>query len=490
IASGGMATVYLARTRGAGGFERDVALKLTHAHLRETEDFARELIEEAKLAVGIRHANVVPVLDVGEDPEGIFLVMDYIEGEALATLMRRAAKAGTRLDPAVGMRILLDALAGLHAAHELADERGKLVGLVHRDVSPQNILVGLDGVSRLADFGVAKAATRLGQTRTGLIKGKLAYMAPEQARDQPLDRRTDVWAAGVIAWEILAGRRLLRSRSEAALLLELVSTTPRRLSSVCPDIPAALDDVVARALSPEPQARWSTAQEFAAALQAACDGHLPRLGSAEVADYVRSLVGEDVTERRARASEIARTRSDAVRIEAPAVSSLGDATDTTSAAPPSLSSSSPRRSLLAPLVLAGAALVGGGLAVAWRLPRSGEPLRAALPTSLSVPTPSASAVAPTPATDVLVTANVPIASLQIDARVVTVPAPATSIRLALLASEGKTAAKLVARSVDGRTAATTLEPGAARVDMVFSAPPSRPNSPSRRLAKSPYAPKP
>src|SRR5262245_34519927 len=201
IASGGMATVYLACSTGMAGFEREVALKLTHAHLRDSPEFVTALIDEARLAGRIRHPNVVSVLDVAEDPEGLFIIMDYIEGESLAGLQRILRKRDIRMPLDVALRILDDILEGLHAAHELTENDGSPMHLVHRDVTPHNVLVGLDGISRLTDFGVAKAVTRLTQTASGLVKGKVAYMAPEQAEGTELDRRCDVWAAGVVAWE-------------------------------------------------------------------------------------------------------------------------------------------------------------------------------------------------------------------------------------------------------------------------------------------------
>jgi serine/threonine protein kinase len=168
IASGGMGTVYLARKRGPGGFEREVALKLTHAFLREQPEFAAQLVEEAKIASRIVHPNVVQVLDVEDDVYGVFLVMQYIEGDTLAGLMQHATEKGQRVPPEVALRVLADALTGLHAAHELRDGNaygGRSLGIVHRDFTPQNILVGSDGVSRLTDFGVAKALARGGPAR-------------------------------------------------------------------------------------------------------------------------------------------------------------------------------------------------------------------------------------------------------------------------------------------------------------------------------------
>ena len=197
----------------------------------------------------------VPVLDADHDPFGVFLVMDYIEGDTLSGLGRASVRSGGSLPLGIGLRVLLDALAGLHAAHELRDEEGRALHLVHRDFSPQNILVGVDGLARLADFGIAKVASRLAQTATGMVKGKFSYMSPEQARARPLDRRSDLWSAGVIAWEICAGRRLHEEGNDAATLLEIVSRAPPRLRTLRPDLPAALEDVVAA------RWRWSPADD-------------------------------------------------------------------------------------------------------------------------------------------------------------------------------------------------------------------------------------
>jgi serine/threonine-protein kinase len=257
-----MAAVFLARAEGLGGFERDVAVKLIHAHLRENQELALALLNEARIAAKIRHPNVVPVYDVGEDPAGIFLVMEYVEGDTLSGLQRAALDAGTRIPTPVALRILSDALAGLQGAHEQRDSNGQPLEIVHRDFSPQNILVGTDGVSRLTDFGIAKAAGRSGHTRPGSIKGKVAYMAPEQARGKAVDQRCDVWAAGVVAWELLAGRPLHESEDEVATLLDVVTQAPPDLRTVDPTIPAELADAVASALVTDRQQRCPTAEEL------------------------------------------------------------------------------------------------------------------------------------------------------------------------------------------------------------------------------------
>ena len=297
IANGGMASVFLARKRGAGDFERNVALKLTHAHLRDQAGWAAELIEEAKLAARIRHPNVVQVLDVEDDPHGVFLVMEYVEGDTLSALVKHSMKTGVRLPRDVALRILVDALQGLHAAHEVRDDNGRNAGLVHRDFTPQNILVGLDGVARLTDFGVAKAETRTSYTATGTLKGKTGYMAPEQVRGQGVDRRADIWAAGVVAWEALAGRRLYPPGGDPiATLVQAATKAPERLSSVVPDIPPALDDTVAGALSLDRDRRFPTAEAFAQALVASCDCELA--DAAIVADHVEMISGARLRERR------------------------------------------------------------------------------------------------------------------------------------------------------------------------------------------------
>ena len=297
IANGGMASVFLARKRGAGDFERNVALKLTHAHLRDQAGWAGELIEEAKLAARIRHPNVVQVLDVEDDPHGVFLVMEYVEGDTLSALVKHAVKTGTQLPRDVALRILVDALQGLHAAHEVRDDHGRNAGLVHRDFTPQNILVGLDGIARLTDFGVAKAETRTSFTATGTLKGKTGYMAPEQVRGQGVDRRSDIWSAGVVAWEALAGRRLYPPGDDPiATLVQAATKPPPRLSTVLANVPPALDETVASALSLDRERRFPTADAFAKALVAACDGELA--DPAIVADHVEMVAGARLRDRR------------------------------------------------------------------------------------------------------------------------------------------------------------------------------------------------
>ncbi len=269
LASGGMAVVYIGRAQGAAGFERLFALKVLHANLAYEEEFIRMFLDEARLAARIRHPNVVPTIDINDSVQtGFFLVMEYIEGDHLGALLSAAHKQAAQIPVPVVLRIVADALAGLGAAHDLRDDSGKSLQLVHRDVSPHNILVGRDGVARLTDFGVAKAEDRLTHTRDGQVKGKLAYMAPEQASTGTSDSRSDLFSIGIILWECLTRRRLFRAENTAATLTKLMSEEIAPPSAIDPAL-APLDPVLRKALDRDPQQRFQTAEELIDALESA-----------------------------------------------------------------------------------------------------------------------------------------------------------------------------------------------------------------------------
>lgn len=270
IASGGMATVYLGRVVGAGGFQRVVAVKVMHPHIASDPDFVDMFLDEARLAAGIRHPNVVATIDIEQGSHGLSIVMEYVEGAAANVLVKSLLKQGQRLPLAATLRIVLDALSGLHAAHELRGADGQPLGLVHRDVSPQNILVGVDGVSRITDFGVARAEARISSTRGSQVKGKVPYMSPEQLRAETLDRRTDVYAIGVVLWEMLTGARLFRAPSDGALVASVMAGPTRSPVDVDATIPQALSDVTMRALGPVTE-RYASAADFADALEEAAE---------------------------------------------------------------------------------------------------------------------------------------------------------------------------------------------------------------------------
>ncbi|HHH27125.1 MAG TPA: serine/threonine protein kinase [Polyangiaceae bacterium] len=269
LASGGMATVYVARRGGVAGFERLVAIKVLHPHLAHDEEFISMFLDEARLAARIRNPNVVATLDISDtEGDGYFLVMDYVEGDHLGHLLRGAARGGERLPTAVTARILMDALAGLQAAHELTSGTGEPLRLVHRDLSPHNILVGDDGVARITDFGVAKAQVRLSSTRDGQFKGKLSYMAPEQAASGQADQRSDLFSMGIVLWESLTGRRLFRGENNADVLNKVLNPQVPNPSQLDPAL-APFDEVTQRALAVNPDDRYQTAELFLEAVETA-----------------------------------------------------------------------------------------------------------------------------------------------------------------------------------------------------------------------------
>ena len=331
IGRGGMATVYLARTRVVESVHREVALKLMHNALEAEEgEFAQQLLEEAKLAARIQHPNVVPVLEFGASPFGVYLVMEYVRGHTLSGLIRAAKAANATLPLPIAGKILSDALTGLHAAHELRDENGVSLEVIHRDFSPQNILVGVDGVSRLTDFGIAKTLARLDATKTGVIKGKIGYMAPEQALGHTLDRRCDVWAAGVVACELLTGQRLYSGKDQLATLLELATSKPPRLRTLRPDLPLEVDEIVAEALTTHPEARCNSASEFRRRLLLAWQKIGPIADSPEVGAYVAELVQDKLRTRDEQAASVLRLRDEMATIsrDASALASTKDLTTT------------------------------------------------------------------------------------------------------------------------------------------------------------------
>jgi len=306
IASGGMATVHLGRLLGPVGFSRTVAIKRLHPQFAKDPDFSSMFIDEARLAARIRHPNVVATLDVVAMEQELLLVMDYIQGESLSRLLRTAR---TRQE-LVPLRILTTTLAGilhgLHAAHEAKTERGERLEIVHRDVSPQNILVGSDGVARVLDFGVAKAAVRMQSTREGQIKGKLSYMAPEQLRgDANVDRRVDVYAAGVVLWEGLVGKRLFEAENEGRLLTKILLEPVPSPQLFVPTIPADLNAIVMKALARNRDERFATAREMAQALEQV----MHPANASEIGEWVERLAGNELAGRADRVSDI-ESRSD------------------------------------------------------------------------------------------------------------------------------------------------------------------------------------
>jgi serine/threonine-protein kinase len=300
IAAGGMATVYFGRMLGAAGFTRTVAIKRLHPHLAEEPDFVSMMIDEARLVARVQHPNVAQTLDVVAEGGELLIVMEYVAGESLARLLR-AESQRQRLVPApLASAVISGMLHGLHAAHMAKSDRGVPLGIVHRDISPHNVIVGVDGLARVIDFGVAKAAGRIQTTRAGVVKGKLPYMAPEQLAGQDTSRLADIYAAGVVLWEMLTGRRMFKADDDATLLSQVLAGPQDRPRRWVPGLPAALDAVVMRALARDPAARFATAREMADALVRA----VPPALATDVGAWVEDAARQVLDERSARLSDI------------------------------------------------------------------------------------------------------------------------------------------------------------------------------------------
>ena len=292
MAAGGMATVHLGRLLGPAGFSKIVAIKRLHPQFATDPEFLSMIIDEARLASVISHPNVVSSLDVVVENDELLLIMEYVQGETLAQLVRMARNRETSPPLGIIQRILCDALDGLHAAHT-ASAGGRPLNIVHRDVSPQNIMVGENGVARVLDFGIAKAESQSQITRPGHVKGKFSYLSPEQIRGQPVDARTDVFAAGVVLWESLTGHRLFSTDGVKKTVERVLRAPIPAPSSQNPAISAGLDRVVLRALERKSALRFQSAAEFADALRAV-PGEATR---AEVSAWVSNTAAEALAQR-------------------------------------------------------------------------------------------------------------------------------------------------------------------------------------------------
>jgi eukaryotic-like serine/threonine-protein kinase len=388
IATGGMATVYLGRAFGPGGFARTVAIKRAHPQYAKDPDFVAMFLDEARLAGSIHHPNVVPMLDVVAVDRELFLVMEYVQGESLAALLRLACDSGRPVEMPVAARIVVDVLDGLHAAHEARGDGGVPLGIVHRDVSPQNVIVGTDGVARVLDFGVAKAVSRVQFTRDGQLKGKLRYMSPEQLAQSQVDRRADVYAASIVLWEALVGHNLFQGNDTPGVLKAIIdgrivapSDAARR------DFPPELDAIVLRGLRASPDERFATAREMAEALERA----VPLATARDVSAWTAEMAGDLLARRAARVLDVEKSAVPARNggENEPTVIELTDGRAITVDRPKA------RGRIFAGMAL-GAALVAACVIVilAWRSPARSSPAIASPPPVASAALPEAPPVEP------------------------------------------------------------------------------------------------
>ncbi len=287
LGRGGMAQVFLARSRGSLGIDKLVVVKKLRADDAASSSLVDMFLDEARLAARINHPNVVVTYDVGREDLELFIAMEYLEGQSLQRVLATARAADSVLAPQMAARMMSDALAGLHHAHELRDFDGSPLGVVHRDVSPQNIFVTYDGCVKILDFGIAKAKSSQ-ETQAEVVKGKIGYMAPEHALGVPVDRRADIFAAGIVLWELLTGRTLLGGCNAVASLMRLLNEKVPRVSSVISTIDPELDDIVAKALARQPGDRFQTALE----MRTAIEGYIARtsrLREEDVALWMRTV---------------------------------------------------------------------------------------------------------------------------------------------------------------------------------------------------------
>ena len=298
LASGGMAEIFLGRLRGPRGFEHPVVIKRVLPALARTREFVDMFVDEANIVAAVRHPNVVAVHEFGHENDELFLVMEYLEGESVGGLARRLWSRGEALDRRLAAHILAEACAGLHAAHELSDEKGIPRDLVHRDVTPQNIFVTYRGAVKLIDFGIAKAANRHTKTEAGQIKGKFGYMSPEQCFGRPLDRRTDIFALGTLLYELTTSRRLFRRESDLETLKAITEGPVVPPSEIVPDYPPALEAICLRALQRRREDRYATAAEMRRDLASAIASmHAPSLAEEDLSVLMRTAFADRIEEK-------------------------------------------------------------------------------------------------------------------------------------------------------------------------------------------------
>jgi len=270
LSMGGMAELFLAFTSGPGGFRKFVAVKQILPDIKKDEQFVKMFLDEARITAAFSHANIGQVFDLGEDGGELYLAMEFLPGQNLEQVVKAASRRGYPLPMGFVGRVIRDACLGLHYAHHFTDPSGRPAVVVHRDVSPKNVMLTYDGVVKVIDFGIAKARGRLGRTQVGMVKGTSGYMSPEQVRGSTtLDGRSDLFSVGVMMHELLTGQRLFQGPHEAAVMLQIVEGNVPAPRSVNPEVPEALEAVVMRALAREVSQRFTTGREMARAIEAA-----------------------------------------------------------------------------------------------------------------------------------------------------------------------------------------------------------------------------
>jgi eukaryotic-like serine/threonine-protein kinase len=291
LGRGGMADVFLSVARGQMGFNKLAVIKRLRQALAEETAFRNMFLDEARLAARLSHPNIVHTYEVGEQNGVYFIAMEYLEGQSLNKLLKESVRRKEIIEPEVAVRVVADALAGLGYAHDLRDYDGRPLSIIHRDISPHNLFVTYDGHTKLVDFGIAKAASSSTETEVGVLKGKVAYMSPEQAMGHRIDARSDLFAMGIVLWELLAQQRLMTGESAANTLHKLMNEPIPRLSTVIPGVDPTLDMLVARSLEKDPGARWQSAADMRGALESWLVSRPQQVRQEDVGRTMLSLFG-------------------------------------------------------------------------------------------------------------------------------------------------------------------------------------------------------
>ena len=289
IAVGGMAEVFRGSLSGDAGFERPVAIKRILPQLTEDEDFVSMFIDEAKIAVQLSHGNIAQIIDLGRVDDSYFIAMEYVHGRDLRAILERESARRSAVPLPIACHVVMRVAEALHHAHNASGRDGRPLGVIHRDVSPQNVLISFDGEIKVVDFGLAKAAGRATQTNAGVVKGKLAYLSPQQARGDDIDHRSDIYSLGLVFFELLTGRKMFDQTNDIDTVLAVQSNAIVGLRDVAPRMPPALDEILARALEDDPNARYQTGMDLHDALEVFIYEHAALTTRKDVAEYVRTL---------------------------------------------------------------------------------------------------------------------------------------------------------------------------------------------------------
>jgi serine/threonine-protein kinase len=306
LAVGGTAEIYLARIAGEAGFQKYVVVKSLLDHLADDAEFVHMFLDEARLGAQLDHSNIVQTLELGQHKGGYYMVMEYLAGMSLAHLVRKAQERlpGSRVPPEIALGLAVQACAGLHYAHQRTTQDGTPLTIVHRDISPQNLVVTFEGILKIVDFGIAKAALRDTHTKTGTIKGKFAYMSPEQCLAKAVDRRTDIFALGTVVHEMITGRRLFKQASAYATYQAIVRGQVSPPSRVAPELDPSVDPLVLRALAYQPDERYPTAEAFGEAILATLHRWGRQTSAGDIAQFIEDHFAAELQEHRQRMREL------------------------------------------------------------------------------------------------------------------------------------------------------------------------------------------